>query len=158
MHVLTREANFSDALLIAELTRACWADRVAASSSGHRESVERVQQQLKCGGAYLLLVEDEIVGSVRWLPSENDRHIWEVMRMGVLPKYRGDSLAEHLLEAVIKRAQSVSVREIQLAVRADQARLLALYATYGFVLAPELTYAHANPAEPAPTVMRRLLS
>jgi hypothetical protein len=32
-----------------------------------------------------------------------------------------------------------------------------LYAAYGFELAPELEYAHANPLEPAPHVMRRVL-
>ena len=41
--------------------------------------------------------------------------------------------------------------------RADQDRLLDLYAAYGFELAPELEYNHGNPLEPQPSVMRRLL-
>ena len=158
MQLQIREAKFNDTPLIAELTRNCWANRVAPSSSGHRESVKRVQQHLERGGAYLLLVDNKIVGSVRWLPLETAPFVWEVMRMGVMPQYSGGSLVKHLLEAVIQRARSVNLREIRLAVRADQARLLALYATYSFELAPELVYAHANPAEPAPTVMRRFLS
>ena len=157
MHLQIREAKFSDTPLIAELTRICWADRVAASSSGHRESVEQVQQHLERGGAYLLLVDNKIVGSVRWLPLTTSPFVWEVMRMGVMPDYSGRSFGQHLLEAVIQRARSVNIREIRLAVRADQGRLLDLYAGYSFELAPELEYAHANPAEPAPTVMRRFL-
>jgi ribosomal protein S18 acetylase RimI-like enzyme len=77
--------------------------------------------------------------------------------MSVLPAYRGNSLSQHLLEAVIHRALSASVSELRLAVRADQPRLLDLYAAYGFEVAPELEYTHANPSEPAPIVMRRTL-
>jgi hypothetical protein len=42
-------------------------------------------------------------------------------------------------------------------VRHDQPRLIDLYSAYGFNEAPELEYSHANPLEPAPTVMRRVL-
>jgi ribosomal protein S18 acetylase RimI-like enzyme len=77
--------------------------------------------------------------------------------MGVLPAYRGQSLSQHLLEAVVHRAQASGVGELRLAVRADQAKLLDLYAAYAFEIAPELEYSHANPLEPAPVVMRRML-
>ena len=77
--------------------------------------------------------------------------------MSILPAYRGNSLSQHLLEAVIHRALASDVEELRLAVRRDQTRLLDLYAAYGFELALELEYTHANPLEPAPTVMRRLL-
>lgn len=77
--------------------------------------------------------------------------------MGVLPTYRGERLSEQLLEAVIHRALAAGVTELRLGVRSDQPRLLDLYAAYGFELAPELEYSHANPAEPPPNVMRRLL-
>ena len=53
--------------------------------------------------------------------------------------------------------RSADVAELRLGVRADQPRLLDLYAAFGFELAPELEYTHANPVEPAPTVMRRML-
>jgi len=157
MHILIREAVSDDAPLIAELTRVCWAGRVAPSSSGHRESVERVQQDLQRGGSFLLLIDDRIGGSVRWLPSETETNVWEMLRMGILPDYRGQSLFCHLLEAVVHRAQSADIKELRLAVRADQARLLDLYAGHAFELAPELEYSHANPMEEVPTVMRRWL-
>lgn len=157
MNILVREAEQQDAPLIAALTRAAWAGKVAASSSGHREDVDRVLRDLQHGGGYLLLRDDEPIGSVRWVPVEGEPNVWEIMRMGVLPAFRGEHLSQHLLEAVIHRAQTADVTELRLGVRADQARLLDLYAAYGFELAPELEYTHANPQEPAPNVMRRKL-
>ena len=77
--------------------------------------------------------------------------------MGVLPAYSGNNLSQNLLEAVIHRALTSDVSELRLAVRSDQSHLLDLYAPYGFEAAPELETSHANPLEPAPTVMRKLL-
>lgn len=157
MSILVREARIDDAQLIAELTRAAWAGKVAPTSSGHREAVARVLQDLQQGGGFILLRDEEAIGSVRWVPVESEPDVWEIMRMGVLPGFRGEDLSQHLLEAVIHHAQASDVTELRLGVRADQARLVDLYAAYGFDLAPELEYTHANPLEPAPTVMRRKL-
>ncbi len=157
MNLQIREATFDDTQLIAELTRAAWAGKVASSSSGHRETAAGVEQHLQDGGAFILLIDEKPVGSVRWLPLDSEPSVWEVARMSILPAYRGNSLSQHLLEAVIHRALASDVDELRLAVRSDQARLLDLYSAYGFELALELEYTHANPLEPAPTVMRRIL-
>ena len=157
MDVLIREASLEDAPLIAHLTRACWQDKVAVSSSGHHESLERVATDLQLGGGFILLVDEEPAGSVRWQPMEADSGTWEMLRMGVLPAFRGTGLSQHLLEAVIHHAQTTGVEELRLGVRVDQPRLLDLYAAYHFEAAPELEYSHANPNEPAPHVMRRFL-
>ncbi|NEX61523.1 GNAT family N-acetyltransferase [Noviherbaspirillum galbum] len=155
--IRVREATLDDAQLIADLTRACWSGKVAVTSSGHRETAVRVLEHLQHGGGFVLLRDEEAVGSVRWMPHDTDSSIWDIMRMGVLPGCRGEHLSKDLLEAVIHHALAADVSELRLAVRSDQARLLDLYAAYGFELAPELEYAHANPAEPAPMVMRRKL-
>ena len=157
MSILIREAYLDDAQLIADLTRAAWAGKVAVTSSGHRETAVRVREHLQEGGGFILFKNEEAASSVRWLPLEAEPDIWEIMRMGVLPQYRGEHVSQHLLEAVIHHALATDVTELRLAVRTDQPRLLDLYAAYGFELAPELEYTHANPAEPLPTVMRRLL-
>lgn len=157
LNIIVREAERDDAALLAELTRAAWAERVAPSSSGHREAPERVMGHLQVGGGFVLLIDEQPAGSVRWLPLEGDSEVWEILRMGVLSAYRGDNHSQHLLEAVIHRAQAADVKELRLAVRTDQSRLVDLYAAYGFELAPELEYRNANPAEPPPNVMRRLL-
>ncbi|GIZ52154.1 GNAT family N-acetyltransferase [Noviherbaspirillum aridicola] len=155
--IVVREAGFDDAQCIADLTRACWAGKVAVTSSGHRETAVRVLQDLQDGGGFILLNDESPIGSVRWLPLDSEPDVWEILRMGVLPQYRGQHLSEHLLEAVIHQALLCDVKELRLAVRADQDRLLDLYAAHGFELAPELEYSHANPLEPPPSVMRRML-
>lgn len=157
MNIIVREASLDDAQLIADLTRTAWAGKVAVTSSGHRETAVRVRQDLQNGGGFILLKEETPIGSVRWAPVESEPDVWEIIRMGVVPAYRGEHLSQHLLEAVIHRALASDVNELRLGVRADQTRLLDLYAAFGFELAPELEYTHANPFEPAPTVMRRVL-
>lgn len=157
MSIIVREAMPEDAPLIAELTRAAWAGRVAVTSSGHRETAIRVSQHLQEGGGFIMYLADAPIGSVRWLPTESEIGVWDILRMGVLPRFRGERFSQNLLEAVIHRAQAAEVGELRLGVRSDQSRLLDLYAAYGFEIAPELDYAHANPVEPVPTVMRRLL-
>lgn len=157
MDLIIREATLDDAQLLADLTRAAWAEKVAVTSSGHRETAVQVMQHLQQGGGLLLLVDGAPAGSVRWLPLESESDVWDILRMGILPSYRGRNLSQHLLEAVIHRAQEANARELHLAVRSDQPRLMDLYSAYGFELAPELEYAHANPLEPSPYVMRRTL-
>nr|WP_315392177.1 GNAT family N-acetyltransferase [uncultured Duganella sp.] len=157
MNIVVREATEDDAKLIAELTRAAWAGKVSVTSSGHRETAVVVAEHLRDGGGFVLLVDDEPVGSVRWLPLEGESDVWEICRMGVLPRHRGDNLSQHLLEAVIHHGLACGVEEVRLAVRADQPKLIDFYAAYEFELAEELEYSHANPLEPAPLVMRRSL-
>ena len=94
-------------------------------------------------------------GSVRWRPVEGDCDVWEIARMGVNARYRGEGLSLQLLKAVIYRALAADIKESRLAVRTEQARVVDLYAAYGFELAPELGYGHANPDELPPMVMRR---
>lgn len=157
MKLVVRAAVDDDAQLIADLTRASWAGTVTVTSSGHRETAQRVAEQLREGGAFILLQGDTPVGSVRWAPHEFEPEVWEIRRMGVLPHCRGANLSQHLLEAVIHHGLESSVQELRLAVRDDQPRLLDLYAAYAFELADELDYSHANAAEPPPRVMRRIL-
>jgi ribosomal protein S18 acetylase RimI-like enzyme len=157
MDILIREATLDDAALIADMTRAAWANRVAVTSSGHRETAVRVADDLRDGGGFILYVDGQAAGSVRWLPLDDNPDIWEMLRIGVLPAWRGHNLSLHLLEAAIHRALESGVDELRLGVRADQPRLVDLYAAHGFELAPELDYSHANPLGPRPVVMRRRL-
>ncbi|MBS1187578.1 MAG: family acetyltraansferase [Burkholderiaceae bacterium] len=155
LNILISEASINDAQLIAELTRASWADKVNPTSSGHRETAELVRADLQRGGAFILLVNDTPSGSVRWLPVDGESGVWEVRRMGVMPMYRSRNLSQYLLEAVIHRTLSADVHELRLGVRADQPRLVDFYAAFGFELAPELEYPHDMHGESAPIMMRR---
>ena len=157
MNLVVREATKDDAKLIAELTRAAWAGKVSVTSSGHRETAVIVAEHLRDGGGFVLEVDSQPIGSVRWLPLDAEQGVWEVCRMGVLPAYRGSNLSQHLLEAVIHHGLAAGVEEVRLAVRADQPKLIDFYTAFEFELAEELEYSHANPLEPAPLVMRRSL-
>lgn len=157
MNIVVREATEEDAKLIAELTRAAWAGKVSVTSSGHRETAVVVADHLRDGGGFVLFIDDEPVGSVRWLPLDADPDVWEVCRMGVLPRYRGSNLSQHLLEAVIHHGLASGLEEVRLAVRADQPKLIDFYTAFEFELAEELEYSHANPMEAPPLVMRRSL-
>lgn len=158
MHTLIREATADDAQTIVDLTRACWTNKVAVSAISHRETAAQVLEHLHTGGGFILLDGDTPVASVRWVPIESEPRVWEILRMGVLPAYRGAHLSEHLLEAVVHRALASGIDELHLAVRPDQTRLLDLYAALGFELAPELEATFADAVEPLPAVMRRKLS
>lgn len=155
--ILIREATVDDAQLIAELTRHSWANKVASDSSGHHEAPQRVAEDLQRGGGFVLLRNARPVGSARWLPLDTELDVWEILRMGILPDYRGERLSQHLMEALIHRALAADVAELRLAVRTDQKQLVDVYAAFGFELAPELEYTRANPTAPAPIVMRRCL-
>ena len=157
MSIVVREATPEDASLIAELTRAAWAGKVTVTSSGHRETALRVSEHLRNGGGFILMLDGEPVGSVRFSPHDQDPDIWEILRMGVLPHCRGSNLSQHLLEAVIHHGLACNAQELRLAVRTDQPKLLDFYSAFEFELAEELEFSHANPAEPAPRVMRRYL-
>ncbi len=157
MNIVVRQAIDTDATLIAGLTRAAWAGKVKVTSSGHRETAVLVSQHLREGGGFVLLADDVAVGSIRWLPLDSETHVWEILRMGVLPSHRGAQLSQHLIEAVIHHGLETGVSELRLAVRSDQPALIGFYSAFGFELAPALEYTHANPLEPAPFVMRRLL-
>ncbi|NVD97193.1 GNAT family N-acetyltransferase [Massilia sp. BJB1822] len=157
MNIVVREASSDDAQLLAELTRAAWAGKVNVTSSGHRETAVFVAQHLRDGGGFILLVDEKPIGSVRWLPLDAEPDVWEILRMGVLPEYRGSNLSQHLLEAVIHHGLAIGVEELRLAVRSDQPKLIDFYSAFEFELAEELEYSHANPLEPSPLVMRRTL-
>ncbi|MFX6119054.1 GNAT family N-acetyltransferase, partial [Acinetobacter baumannii] len=73
-----------------------------------------MQEDLQHGGAFILLSGETPAGSVRWLPLDTERDVWEIRRMGIAPAFRGERLSQHLMEALIHRAQSADVRELRL--------------------------------------------
>jgi predicted N-acetyltransferase YhbS len=152
-----RTARREDAALIAQLTRECWVGK-PANSSGHQESTEAVEQNLREGTAIILYIEEKPVGSVRWYPvfGESDEVIaWEIGRLGILPSHRGGGLSNLLMNEIIRRATLSGVEELRLAVRTDEPGLLAYYRRQGFVEDASIVYSHANPNSPPPITMRK---
>lgn len=158
MGILIREATPEDAALIAELTRKSWADKVTIRSTGHNEEPERVAEDLLRGGGFVILKDNVPAGSVRWKWLDTETSVWEIYRMGILPQFRGERLSAELLEAVIHRALVADIIELRLAIHAGEYKLVDLYASLGFEVAPELEYTRSNPDEASAIVMRRWIS
>lgn len=157
MDLLVREARLDDAPLIASLTRQAWADKPTPGNCGCHENTESVIRHLQHGGGFLLYVNELPAGTARWLPMDDNSAIWEIVRLGIIPAYRGQGLSQHLVEAVVHQALAADVDELRVAVDSDHTRLVDLYAAHGFDVAMELEYSDADSLEPQPTVMRREL-
>lgn len=154
-----RPATPADAEAVAQVVRRAWADRVAPDSTGHRESPEQVRADLERGYAWVALDGEAVVGTVRLVrhPHPLERGVWEVKKLGVLPEYRQQGVAHQLMDALLRQAFEVRARELRLAVRHDQPKLLKWYTQFGFSYDPSLRYSTPNPKTPAPFVMSKKL-
>ena len=112
-------ATPADAEAIAQVVRRAWADRVALDGA-------------------------EVVGTVRH-PDPRLRGVWEIRKLGVLPEYRQQGVAHRLMEALLRQAFELRARELRLAVRHDQPKLLKWYTQFGFTYDPSLRYSTPNP-------------
>lgn len=159
-----RTATTTDAELIAELTRACWVGK-PESSSGHRETTEKVLESLRDGEAIIMELGGKPVGSARYYPvyttmpdgSRAGPVALEVGRLGILPEHRGRGLSTWLMNEVMMRAVTRGIEELRLAVRPDEPGLLEFYRRQGFFEDSSITYSHANPNSPKPITMRKYL-
>jgi predicted N-acetyltransferase YhbS len=152
-----RLATSTDAEAIAQVVRSAWAGKVAADSSGHQETVEKVENDLGRGYAWLAEEEGRPVGTVRLTRHPHEIGVWEIKKLGVQAEYRKTGLGQQLMEAVLAKAMAMGAKEVRLAVRHDQPRLLEWYAQFGFVHDPKLRYSSPNPLTPLPFVMRKTL-
>ncbi|GIW28867.1 MAG: hypothetical protein KatS3mg070_2230 [Meiothermus sp.] len=157
--VRIRPATPADAAVIALVVRQAWADRVARDSSGHHESPEQVLRDLERGYGWVALDGEAVVGTVRLVrhPHPLERGVWEVRKLGVLPAYRRQGVAHRLMEALLRQAFELRARELRLAVRHDQPKLLKWYTQFGFTYDPSLRYSTPNPQTPPPFVMSKKL-
>lgn len=156
MKIVVREALLDDAKLIADLTRQAWAGRVAARSEGHTETETAVLPDLQRGGGFILLVDDEPAGCVRWLPADDECNIWRIHRLGILPAFRGKNLSEYLLEAIIHHAHEYEISELHMALYPEHGRLADSYAVFDFNIAPELEFSLRDSSAPPPVMLRKL--
>lgn len=80
-------------------------------------------------------VADDVVGWCDILPvhGEARAHVG-MLGIGLLPAARGQGIGARLLEAAIAGAWARGMRRIQLTVRSDNTRAIALYQRYGFVV------------------------
>jgi GNAT superfamily N-acetyltransferase len=159
-----RNATKDDAELIAQLTRACWVGK-PKNSSGHRETPEKVLNDLEDGSAIIMELDGVPVGSIRYFPvfnvgEDGEKYgpvALEIGRLGILSEHRGRGLSTWLMNEIMMRATSRGIEELRLAVRTDEPGLLEFYKRQGFFEDDSITYSHANPKSQKPITMRKYL-
>lgn len=156
--IAIRRASPSDGFLIEALTRRIWTGRVSVESTVFSETPETVAAQIAKGGAVILQAGDDPIGSGRWVavrgPGGQGRWM-EIKRIGVLPVYTGRGLGAQILEALEAMGLEQGAAGAQLAIRADQPRLIDFYAGFGYVLAQDVELTTHNPRSPPPIGMRK---
>ncbi|HLJ72199.1 MAG TPA: GNAT family protein [Roseiarcus sp.] len=83
---------------------------------------------------FAALADGVVVGwcDIRRLPFPSQAHRG-ILGMGILPAFRGRGLGRRLLTATLTQASRAGFVRIELDVRADNARAIALYEKAGFV-------------------------
>jgi len=150
-------ATVDDCAAIAQMVRAAWAGKVAKNSSGHQETTEKVRKDLEQGFGWVVEENGQIVGSVRLVSHPLEVGVYEIKKLGVLPQYRKRGLAHQLMDMLLKKASQLHAKELRLAVRHDQYRLVEWYQQFGFQHSPKLVYSAANPNTPPPFVLAKKL-
>lgn len=156
--IAIRRATPSDGFLVEGLTRRIWTGRVSPESTVFRETPETVAAQIGKGGGVILEIDGAPAGSGRWVPvpgPEGQGRWMEVKRIGVLPAFTGRGHGARILEALEQMGREQAMEGAQLAIRADQPRLIDFYARLGYVLAGDVELTTHNPLSPPPTGMRK---
>ncbi len=150
-----RLATPADAEAIAQMVLKAWAGKVAANSSGHFETPEKVLADLSNGRGFMIEQEGQIVASVRWVHHPLEAGVCEIHKLGVLPEFRKHGLGQKLLETLEADAKAHGIKQVRLAVRSDQYRLVEWYREQGYALDKNLIYSHANPKTLPPFVLKK---
>jgi len=158
-----RLAQHGEAELLLDIMLRCWTGTVAPNSTAYGETAEAIAGQLKRGGGAIFVFDAEtIVGSGRFLPvpgPPGDSREWvEIKRIGILKSHRKLGLGAPLVAALETEAQRRGHPGAQLGVRSDQPRLVAFWASLGYVPADDVQMHTVNPLTPPPTTMRKRFS
>lgn len=154
-----KPAGPEDAAVIQAVTLEIWRPRVSAQSTVFRETPDTVAAQLARGGGVLAICDGVVVGSGRFVmvegPAGDDRPWMEVKRIGLLPGYTGQGGGELICTHLETMGRDKGAVGAQLAVRADQLRLVDVWAALGYTLADDVELTTPNPNSPPPIGMRK---
>ncbi len=149
----------ADAVLLHALTQRAWRGTVADDSSAFRETPADVRELFaRGGGAFVLRLDGEPAGAVRWLPVPHAEPSWEIKRLGVVREVRGRGHGARLAGAVETAARAAGIQRLQLGVRRDQPRLLAFWQRLGFRADAAVALSSHNPLTDPPVAMSLRLS
>jgi len=102
----------------------------------------------------------ETIGSGRWVavPGPGGQGTWmEVKRIGVLQAFQRQGLGAVILDALEAAGREAGMSGAQLAIRADQPRLIDFYTRLGYQPAIDVELTTVNPLSPPPFGMRKIL-
>lgn len=154
-----RMARPDEGALLLDVMLRCWTGTVAANSSAYRETADGIAEQLRKGGAAILLEGEAAIGAGRFHPVPGPAHDpreWvEIKRVGILKSHRKLGLGDALVAALEGEARARGFAGVQLGVRHDQPRLVAFWQSLGYRLADDVTLHTVNPLTPTPTFMRK---
>lgn len=150
-----RRATFNDVASIAKVTQQAWIHTVPFVSAGHHETDARVHEDLTLGGGLVLELNAVVIGSVRWFP-DHVANAWEVMRLGIMPAFRGQGWGASLMGEVARLAHGDGVPELRIFVEVGQSQLVAWYQRQGFVMDETPDYARQDTQTP-PLMLRKFL-
>lgn len=154
-----RRASAADGFLIEALTRRIWTGRVSSESTVFRETPESVSAQIAHGGGVLLEAGGETIGSGRFVrvPGPGGQGSWiEIKRIGVLPAFQKQGLGVVILDALEQMGRETGAAGAQLAIRADQPRLIVFYEGLDYLPADDVELTTPNPLSPPPFGMRKI--
>ncbi len=101
----------------------------------------------------------DAIGSGRWVGvrGPGGKGAWmEVKRIGVLPAFRKQGFGAGILAALEAAGREAGKAGAQLAIRADQPRLVDFYAGLGYARADDVELTTVNPLSPPPFGMRKI--
>jgi N-acetylglutamate synthase-like GNAT family acetyltransferase len=116
-----------------------WVEQYFTLEPFDREQLERPDEQIIAkGGAILFAREnDEIIGTVGLVKTQEEG-VYELIKMGVLPKARGKKIGLRLVEAMLVKAKEMGGKKVVLYSSSKLAAALHIYQQAGFVtLQPE---------------------
>lgn len=154
-----RRACAADGFLIEALTRRIWTGRVSSESTVFRETPESVSAQIANGGGVLLEAGGVTIGSGRFVrvPGPGGQGSWiEIKRIGVLPAFQKQGLGVVILDALEQMGREIGAAGAQLAIRADQPRLIVFYEGLDYLPADDVELTTPNPLSPPPFGMRKI--
>lgn len=158
-NLAVRHATVADGFLIEALTRRIWTGRVSAESTVFRETPESVSAQLAKGGGVILEVAGEPIGSGRFVPvpGPGGQGSWmEIKRIGVLPGFQKRGFGAVILDELERMGRARTAEGAQLAIRADQPRLIVFYQALDYRPADDVVLTTPNPLSPPPFGMRKI--
>jgi GNAT superfamily N-acetyltransferase len=109
-----------------------WLDKYGLTESHDLEILEDPEGTLIARGGciYLALDGDKAIGTAG-LWKENEAE-YELVKMGVIPQYRGRGISKLLLEKCLEKARALGAKRIFLYSNSQLTTALKLYEQYGF--------------------------